>query len=286
MAGSGPGGIRAHYAAVSASKGLARSNGYNRSANGVAQHMTHDDFLLEQDALIHRMATQSAPTGRWPAGCYGSRLAWLMFVGPSPGGTAVTGPVAPRNPRAEEPLWNQEYTRPCTDWSPGFRASVQPLVETILGRTREQGALKLYGFANFDWASIPRADDVPADRMARGAEVMLNHLSEVGPRVVVTMERRSHELLERELLTRNYVLRRPLRSEITVAINKGATCHRRFDAYEIAGSGLLLGTFVLRSLQHPAKLFNRDYAGRVARALRTVLVGLAERRESIVVSER
>jgi hypothetical protein len=214
-------------------------------------------------------------------------LAWLTFVGPSPGGGEGHTPEVLRKERTEIPFWNEDYSEPCSRWSRGFQVSTQVLVETILDRPQNRGALKLYNFTNFDWMPNPNAHDVPLERMRRGTEVVLNHLDEVQPRVIITMETRAHQLLS-ELLGQQYGLRRPRFAEVRILIDTARQkqrYHRQMDAYELIGGGPLSGKFVFRCPQHPARIYNKDYALRIARALRTVLCCLAGDQEPIFVRE-
>ena len=249
--------------------------------------MKPETFNAEQDSLISRMISTPAPDGRWPDGCYGCRLAWLTFVGPSPGGGDGKNAEVPRQEQVYAPLWNEEYTEPCSAWSIGFRMSTQVLVETVMGRKREQGALKLYNFANFDWMQNPNACNVPTDRMRRGRMAVLNHLAEVQPRVIIPMESKAHQLLS-ELLRQTYELH-PLhfvQVEILIGGTRhGQRFHRHMDAYHLSGIGPLAGRYVIRCPQHPARIFNAEYAGRVGRALRVTLCAMADKQETVSIKE-
>lgn len=250
--------------------------------------MTAEDaFQIEQKTLLMRMAAQPAPAGLWPDGCYGSRLAWLTFVGPSPGGRDGAATEVPRQELGEAPIWNQEYKEPSTSWSVGFKVSARILVETILGRKREDGALKLYNFANFDWMQNPNACNVPTERMRRGSKVVLDHLAGVQPRVIIPMEWKAYQLLS-ELLAETYTLRHLRFTKVEILIGntrRGRRFHRHMDAYQLEGNGPLAGRYVIRSPQHPARIFNAEYAGRVARALRSALLGMANKQGSVSIQE-
>ncbi len=100
--------------------------------------MTEDSFHNEQESLLLRMATQQRPNELWPQGCYGSQLAWLTFVGPSPGGRDRNASELPRQSQAEMPVWNEDYTAPLTIWSRGFRISISILLEKILARRQSR----------------------------------------------------------------------------------------------------------------------------------------------------
>lgn len=247
--------------------------------------MRSTEFWSEQEALLARIVGEHCPPARWPDGCYGSGLPWLTFVGPSPGGGDGTEPEVPRQEETEVPLWNEDFTHPCEQWSPGFRVSTKVLVETIIGRTRDQGAMKLYSFANFDWIQNPNAADVPEERMARGAPLLLRHLSCTRPRVIVTLETRAHTLLT-QVLSADYRVRRTRFGTVRVLwmqTSRGPRYHRSIDAYALDADGPLCGRFVIRSPQHPARILNASYALRVARAVRQVLVCLADGTEPIEV---
>ena len=249
--------------------------------------MKSSEFLAEQESLLSEMAGNQAPKGRWPDGCYGSRLAWLTFVGPSPGGGNGRAVEVPRKDNAQVPIWNQEFTAPCEEWSIGFRKSTQVLVETVMGRKRKQGALKLYNFTNFDWMQNPNACNVPSERMLRGSRAVLRHLEEVKPRVIIPMEYKAYKLLS-ELLSKGYTLRQLHFSRVEILIGntiRGSRFHRSMDAYWLDGKGPLKGRYVIRCPQHPARIFNVEYAGRIARAIRSTLCALAEERDSVSIQE-
>jgi len=249
--------------------------------------MNDDFFQNEQEAMLVTMATHSSPTELWPNGCYGSRLAWLTFVGPSPGGGKINPEAIPRSQHVESLFWNNDYIEPCEYWSIGFRNSTQVLVETILNRSKEHGALKLYNFTNFDWIQNPDASNVPLERMKEGVEVVLEHLNSVKPRVILTMEQRSHDLLTKTI-SKQYEIRCPKFDQIRVlSVNTrdGQRYHRHIDAYSIYGHRPLVGRFVIRCPQHPARIFNKDYAARIARVIRKVLISMATNNEPISINE-
>jgi len=241
-------------------------------------------FKAEQQRLLCYMRENEAPQVCWPDGCYGSGLPWLTFVGPSPGGGNGRQPEVARSLMANRPLWNEDYTDPCQLWSPGFRTSIRMLIEIILGRSSEFGALRLYNFLNFDWMQNPKASEVPRERMRRGAEVVLDHLESSRPRTVVTLESSSHSLLK-EMLSRKYQLRPAEFGDVSILSYK-THAHRAMDAFEVLGDTGLGGSFVLRCPQHPARIFRQDYAGRVGRALRHTLVSLAEAQRPISIYEQ
>lgn len=241
-----------------------------------------DQFSTEQDRLLQQMRENAPPHTKWPDGCYGSFLAWLTFVGPSPGGGHINAPEVPRDLEAETPFWDTDYTDPCELWSKGFRVSTQIIVETILGRDRSKGALKIYNYTNFDWIQNPNAVNVPKERMHRGVNIVLSHLREVGPRVVVSMGAKAHKILT-DILEKEYKLRKPQFSSVRILCPRGY--HRVMDAYEIINNGPLKGTIIVRSPQHPARIFSADYAYRCARAIRKTILCIATNNKPIDILE-
>ena len=249
--------------------------------------MNDQVFQEEQNILLRRMETELSPLDLWPDGCYGSRIAWLTFVGPSPGGRERTVSIFQQREHTQSPLWNADFTEPCEEWSPGFRNSTQTLVETILGRTKEQGALKLYNFTNFDWRQNPNAGNVPDESMQQGVKIVMKHLNIVLPRVILTMEKKSHKLLTKSL-SQFYAFRYPQFDTVKLLASNtrlGPRFHRQIEAYQINGAGPLNNKFVLRCPQHPAHIFNKEYADRVARTLSHVLLCLVNHLEPISVLE-
>lgn len=251
-------------------------------------NLTEEKFKAEQQRLLCQMSESLGPAMRWPDGFYGSGLPWLTFLGPSPGGGDGKQPEFPRSATANKPFWNEDYTEPCVDWSPGFKCSIRILIETILGRSCELGALKLYNFLNFDWIQNPNANKVPQERMRRGSDAVVNHLELSRPRTIVTLESRAHSLLK-ETLSETYQLRQADFEAVfilTCNTKLGSRAHRSMDAFEIIGEVGLGGSYVLRCPQHPARIFNQDYAHRVGRALRHTLLSLAEGQGPIRIDER
>jgi len=230
------------------------------------------DFNPEQDSLLNRMASQPNPGGLWPEGCYGSRLAWITFVGPSPGGSDNTSVNVHQRNRTVTPLWNQDFKEPIEEWSNGFK-NTGILVETIMERTAARGALKLYNVVNFDWVKTPNASNVPGRQMRRGSRDVMDLLDEIQPRVIIPMTIKTNQLLS-SLLRRTYTLQQ-LIAQVKIRISPNRY-HCSIDAYKIVGSGPLDGKFLIRSLQHPARIYNRFYAGRIAHTIRSALCAMAD----------
>lgn len=109
--------------------------------------MRIDDDVGERLRLIE--TTRRDQSEIWPEGCYGSARAWLLFVGPSPGGDTPDNPSERREVDGGELYWNEVFTKPLS-WKRGFRKCTKPLVEGIMGLPFEKSG-KMYAFANLDW---------------------------------------------------------------------------------------------------------------------------------------
>lgn len=239
----------------------------------------------EIESRLIRMSREKRPNQTWPKGCYGSILSWLMLVGPSPGGRPDNEVVVPRNTDGGEAFWNEDCLEPFNRWSRGFSASLRSLVETIVGLPLEGGAGRLFGFANFDWVPNANGADVPAERMETGVSDVLRVLDQAIPKVIVTLGKRSHCLLEKALAER-YELRKPTIREVFIRIGPGQQpAHHSIRAFHLAGNGRLAGSIVVKSPQHPARIFNRDYGIRCARAVRSVVDQIAGEATELAVRE-
>ena len=241
-------------------------------------------FDGELTTALNRMAREPRRDVVWPSGCYGSLGSWLVFIGPSPGGGRRNAPDAPRNPAECVPLWNEDFTEPFAAWSNGFRTSLQTFIEQISGLPLAQGSARLYAFLNFDWIENPDAANVPAMRMEQGAPDVLRILEEIRPRVIVALENRSHLLLDRTLRDAGYRPNDPEFGDVFIAI-RGTASHKSMDAFTIEGAGVLAGSYVIRSPQHPARIFDGEYAARCARAIRSVLEQMVENVGTVTVHE-
>src|SRR6266568_945785 len=250
--------------------------------------MTPSDLLPFAREIQERlciMQSSEAPSGVWPEGCYGSAGSWVVFVGPSPGGRSRNATLRGRIAGAGTPLWNTDYCDPVCRWSNGFRISMRPMLECATGLTFEDGAAKLYAFVNFHWQSNPEARNVPDEETRKGADEVVRVLSLIKPRLIVPMENRSHELLHKTLTDTDigYHTRKPLQQDVAIQINAKGWFHRRMCAYSIDGSGPLAGSIVVKAPQHPARIYNRDYASRCGIAIRLCAEQLFKRADRISI---
>jgi hypothetical protein len=241
-----------------------------------------DKFGAEIQKRLARMRSESPVESRWPAGCTGSLCSWLMFVGPSPGGGNRDSPTTPRGCSADV-FWNQDCLDPIQNWSRGFKNSMRHLIEIITGISVVDGAARVYGVLNFDWIQNPDASCVPQERINQGEDAVISILEQTRPRIIVPMERRTFDQLQRALVKRRYRIRYPELTRVNIKANAKAK-HKDLSAFAVV-DGKLEGSVVIRSPQHPARIFNEEYAKRCARAIRSALEQLADGKTVVELNE-
>jgi hypothetical protein len=226
--------------------------------------------MLEDQVITQRledMARQGDPsTQLWPENCAGSRKALVIFVGPSPGGKKED---KPRDIELNhtKPLWNVSYDKPLK-WSSGFKTSFKPIVETIFKRPYEEAG-KLIARVNMDWMQNPESKDVSYLNMWKGCSYTLPVIYECNPELVIPMDIKSFEVLQIALYVNGYEIipRRFGKIEVEISDRKRKSRHHHrimaFDAKKEERSFL-----VIKSLQHPARIYNKEYAQRVGQAIR------------------
>ena len=162
-----------------------------------------DRFLKAEVASRLRRMRDAPPTRKkWPEGCYGSALSWLLFVGPSPGGAAPVGQDRLRRKRyGGLCLWDEAfdtpYARRSGAWGGKYRENIPALVQTIIGLPLTRGSDKLYGFANFDWVPSPQEGRVSRKRLRHGEDDVLKILRLTRPRIIAPTTALAHARLLR-----------------------------------------------------------------------------------------
>ncbi len=226
---------------------------------------------LTQDAELRLALIEStrAPRGLWPDGCRGAAMAWLVFVGPSPGGTLQRRRW--RRGRTEQPLHDRVWWEPVKAWSPGFKTSMEPLVEGLTGlRFSDSG--KLYAVINFDYLKNPEGGKVRNEAMQEGVPFVLEVLLRANPRLIVPMSKATSELLRDSLESQPWLdlERIPVRTRLL------APGHKRYEPLEIwrisnSQTKVLDGSYFVRLPQHPAKPYPKGLARAIGRAVHRVL---------------
>ena len=208
----------------------------------------------------------------WPQGCYPTTKAWLVFVGPSPGGKTE---VETKERRWSSRRWqNKVYTEP-DEWSTGFRISYRLLVSGIIGFPFETSG-KLYAFANLHWNHCPKASAIPTEKLIQGLPDVGYVLRKAQPKVVVPLTILVNDLLIGYLEeSRGVELRKDSEAEIAdIPIpGKSGKRHPGLDAYRVVNSPetQLIGSLVVRIPMHPARIFSEEYAHRIASAMRVAV---------------
>lgn len=218
------------------------------------------------DSRLQRMRCEPDPEIRWDQTCEGSACALVVFVGPSPGGRKSPD-RPPLKTLCTAALWNQVYNAPL-QWSPGFQVSFKPLVEALFGAPYATAG-KLIGRANMDWVSNPESQDVAVRFMWEGRGSVLRMLHSAQPELVIAMDAKTCEVLEIALYDAGFTISSVHAKHFTVRISeaKRPRLHRGLQAFKAEyrdGRRFV----VIKALQHPARRFNTEYAGRCGHALR------------------
>lgn len=228
--------------------------------------------MLTDETINHRleeMENHSDPfTSLWPENCAGSRLALVIFVGPSPGGKKEEKrrDISLYHKR---PLWNEPYYSPLK-WSRGFKVSFQPLVESLFDKPYEDAA-KLIARFNMDWMQNPESNDVSYLYMWEGCLYILPIIYECNPELIIPMDEKTFAVMQIALYNDGFKVDPLSLSKIKVDIStkmRKARHHHKIIAFKaIKGEYSFL---VIKSLQHPARIFDPDYARRIGEAIRKI----------------
>jgi len=247
-------------------------------------------FRRNIERRLRLMKKEELSPLKWPEGCYGSALSWLMFVGPSPGGKCPTSKRRPRNSKGGLRLWNIEFDAPYlpgeTGWPGKYRANIPTLVETIIGIPLKSGSSKLYGFANFDWIPSPKESVVSPARMKRGEKDVIAVLNSCSPQVIAPLTSGSYTRLLKCLRREGYLFFRPIAQKVNIRVDpSGKSHHRSMDAVKLLGKGPLAGSVVIRIPQHPARMLFGGHGERCAKATRKAIIQVFRQRSELFVDE-
>ena len=237
-----------------------------RSSSNGKERRIGDVFRGEQDQRLKEMLNPE-PTTQWPNGCRGSRCPWLVFVGPSPGGKNAINEKA-------DPRWNSSFRDPMTSWSQGFKASLEILLETLLNRSVKDGADRLFAVFNFDSVQCSESRRVPEQNMKKGAKGVVDLLETTRPRLIVPMDKSCFYLLKTILSASGYHASTDEPFSVKIPIYTSPKIHRQLFGFRILGNGPLRGSVVIKSPQHPARIFREDYAMACAKPMRKLLESL------------
>ena len=224
--------------------------------------------MLDERIIFQRleeMAQSADPSDPlWPENCAGSRKALAIFVGPSPGGREESK-RRPIKRSVEKPLWNEPYCDPL-QWSNGFRTSFKPMVEQIFRMPYEEAA-KLIARFNLDWMQNPESRAVPYRYMWEGALHVLSPLEECQPDLVVPMDEKTFGVLQIALYHAGYEIVPARVGKVSIKIaGKKPRWHRQMSGYKARKGAISM--LVIKSPQHPARVYDSEYAKRIGQAIR------------------
>jgi hypothetical protein len=226
------------------------------------------------ESRLTQMRETPAPDIVWDETCEGSGRALAVFVGPSPGGQK------PENRRRMQkgcfrPLWNMSFDNPFS-WSPGFRASFQPLVEALF-HLPYAAAGKLIARANLDWLGNPESKDVAERFMFEGSPSTLRLIEDCSPELILPMDFKTFRVLREVMRQAGYQISDCRVSDFSVRISQRSDRqHRTLHAFFASRDGLDM--LVMKVPQHPARMLRADYGARCGEALRAAALQLdAER---------
>jgi hypothetical protein len=226
--------------------------------------------MLKDETITRRledMMRQDDPSDLlWPENCAGSRKALVIFVGPSPGGKEENKRREIK-PNDTKPLWNEPYNDPLI-WSIGFRKSFKPIVEVLIGKSYEDAA-KLIARVNMDWLRNPESQDVSYRYMWEGCLYILPVIYACNPELVIPMDEKSFGVLQIALYNDGYEIIPARIGKIKIKIsdkNGRARYHHSIMAFSAKKEGSSF--VVIKSLQHPARIYDPEYAKRVGQSIR------------------
>ena len=216
-------------------------------------------------ARLQIMKTQANPGVCWDETCEGSACALVIFVGPSPGGAKPIERTQLKT-ACVHALWNEAYGAP-RSWSRGFQVSFEPLAAAILGRPYESAG-KLVGRANMDWINNPESSDVAVRYMWEGRDSVLQMLSDAQPHLVIPMDEKTFNVLQIAMYEAGFTIDAVEITNFEVRISsRSQRYHRTLHAFR-SRSREAHEVVVIKAPQHPARIFDSEYARRCGEALR------------------
>lgn len=251
-------------------------------SNARAHRLQMDEQVFRN--RLKQQREEEKPDIVFPEGCYGAANAPLVFVGPSPGGGNTDTEYFGRNIIGGGAYWDYDFIEPFQEWSNGFRNSLKPIIESLLKIPMNEGAAKLFAFVNFDWIQNPDSSKVPISRIEEGKSEVLRVLQQIQPKIIVALDNKAYSNLI-SLLSDSYSLTDLKNQDVKVRTARANAYHWQIKAHTISGCNELDGTVLLKSLQHPARIFNQDYALRVAQSLRLAYEAIVSGKELCIFLE-
>jgi len=132
-------------------------------------------------------------------------------------------------------------------------------------------------YTNLDSVQESHANQVPLERMKKGAPGVVSLLEKSPPRLILPIEKACIDVLREALVQRGYDLGTndefPLAVPIAI-FNNPKRLHHKLSGFRIDGAGPLKGSVVVRLPQHPAHIFRANYATACGKAVDAFLSNL------------
>lgn len=231
-----------------------------------------------EEAITQRLDAMSQSSdpddSLWPENCAGSRKALVIFIGPSPGGKK-----AEQRREIEtdcyKPLWNVPYNDPIINWR-SFKVSFKPIVEEIIGKPYGEAA-KLIARFNMDWLGNPDSQDVSFRYMWEGCSYILPFIYGCNPYLIIPMDEKTFNILRIALYKDDYEIIPAKKGEIKIKIfeknNKG---RYHYGLMAFTAKKEEKSFIVIKSWQHPARVYDVGYAERLGKSIRFAVEKIAK----------
>lgn len=190
----------------------------------------------------------------WPNACWGAANGWLMLLGPSPGREDNSDDFRPGGPN--RPKDSLVSIGPCAgrihfDSNKGRNGRWNKLREAVFGTMDQADALTT--LANLDWGNHGDHRTIPDAYLRDGCGNVFEVMKQSKPRVIITLVRRTWDILLPFLESRKTVV--PGYTGAT-----GLDCRR----LHLPENGAC--TLLLRSPQHPSRhFFNTNHEQQIRR---------------------
>jgi hypothetical protein len=216
--------------------------------------------LFSPDAALRFKASTSGQHANrsrtWPRGCWGAANGWLMLVGPSPGGVRSATDSwsgGPRRPIDSHAYVGRDAGKIIYSTNKGRNARWQMLAAAAF--TRPDYASALTTVTNLDWGNNSDHTTIPESYLNRGCEYVFNVMAQSKPRIVITLVRKTWDVLTTYLSRHKILFPAPPKDLIQ-------------DLTVVTLPRCGFKTLVLRSPQHPSRhFFTRSHADLIKRTV-------------------
>ncbi len=173
-------------------------------------------------------------------------------------------------------LWNKPYDAPRKTWSRGFKKSFGPLIKALFAWEDFALPEKLIGRANLDWVGNPDSSDVQEQDMIAGAPSALRMIADCAPELVLPMDAKTFRVLtEKVLPTHGFEITPCAVKSFSIRIPPSKKRVHRYIFAIRAKSSNGREFLVIKLPQHPARIFNEEYAKLCGEVVREVALQIA-----------